>query len=265
MHNTRTPFRWKRGLMLGLLLVASGAYVIAEDITLTTYYPSPRGVYDQLRSMGQTLLAQQTDSVGIGTAVAPLSKLGVDGNASIGSGFVGRAAPADGLIVEGTVGIGESIPLSKFGVSGNASVGGAFAGVAAPANGLIVEGTVGVGTPTPATKLDVEGGVKVGCELACNAGLAGTIRWVDAACTGSLTSELQVCNGSAWERISSSVFTPCTPPGSLQTRTTTNCSCPGGTGFVWSAQETCTCDNFGNWTSCTNTCAADIPVGYVCP
>ena len=35
--------------MLGLLLLVA-SYAIAEDITLTTYYPSPRGVYDMLRT-----------------------------------------------------------------------------------------------------------------------------------------------------------------------------------------------------------------------
>jgi hypothetical protein len=226
MSGKEPLFRWNRGLLLGLLLLVSGAYVIAEDLTLTTYYPSPRGVYDQLQSMGQTLLSQQTGSVGVGTTVAPPSKLGVSGSASIGSNFVNVAAPPDGLAVEGNV---------------------------------------GVGIATPLTKLDGEGGVKVGCQTACNAGLAGTVRWADTACSGLPVASLQVCNGSAWERISSSVFTPCTPPGSQQTRTISNCRCAGGMGFIWAAEETCTCDAVGNWTSCTNTCSTNMPPGYTCP
>ena len=35
------------GLLLGTIAVA-----IAEEITLTTYYPSPRGVYNELRTAG---------------------------------------------------------------------------------------------------------------------------------------------------------------------------------------------------------------------
>ena len=45
------PQRWNHLVLLGLLL-ASGVYAVAEEITLTTYYPSPRGVYQQLRVGG---------------------------------------------------------------------------------------------------------------------------------------------------------------------------------------------------------------------
>jgi hypothetical protein len=41
--------------------------VFAEDITITTYYPSPYGVYNQLTTTGTTLLATTSGNVGIGT------------------------------------------------------------------------------------------------------------------------------------------------------------------------------------------------------
>jgi hypothetical protein len=34
-------------LMVLIVLVGTMAYAIAENITLTTYYPSPRGVSDE--------------------------------------------------------------------------------------------------------------------------------------------------------------------------------------------------------------------------
>ena len=74
----RASERW---LVLSVLL-ATTAYALAEDLTLTTYYPSPRGVYNELRTMGTTLLAQQGGNVGIETA-APLAKLDVAGNIRI--------------------------------------------------------------------------------------------------------------------------------------------------------------------------------------
>ena len=43
----------KELLAVGLLL-GSSIYALAEEITLTTYYPSPRGVYQELR-VGQLL------------------------------------------------------------------------------------------------------------------------------------------------------------------------------------------------------------------
>ena len=42
----------------------------AEDVTVTTYYPSPRGVYDELRTTG---------NVGIGTTGAIAGRLHVRG------------------------------------------------------------------------------------------------------------------------------------------------------------------------------------------
>ena len=40
--------RMAAGLLLGMLLTALAAY--AEEISISTYYPSPRGVYDELRA-----------------------------------------------------------------------------------------------------------------------------------------------------------------------------------------------------------------------
>jgi len=51
-----------------LLLLGTMAYALAEELTLTTYYPSPRGVYQELRTTGNTYLAIDGGNVGIGTA-----------------------------------------------------------------------------------------------------------------------------------------------------------------------------------------------------
>jgi len=49
----------------------------------------------------------------------------------------------------GRVGIGESNPGSKGSIKGNLSVGTNYSGVAAPANGAIIEGQVGIGASAP--------------------------------------------------------------------------------------------------------------------
>ncbi|MFA6005802.1 MAG: hypothetical protein WC775_04950 [Patescibacteria group bacterium] len=54
------------------------------------------------------------------------------------------------------VGIGNSNPVNRLSVTGAASIGSAAYNVAAPANGLIVEGNVGIGTTNPASKLDID-------------------------------------------------------------------------------------------------------------
>ena len=57
----------------------------------------------------------------------------------------------------GNVGVGTAAPLSKLGVLGNLSVGATYGAIAAPTSGLIVEGNVGIGTTAPGQKLDVNG------------------------------------------------------------------------------------------------------------
>ena len=53
--------RFPQAVALVILIVAGPA--VAEDVTITTYYPSPRGVYEQLRTTGD---------VGIGTTAVPV-------------------------------------------------------------------------------------------------------------------------------------------------------------------------------------------------
>ena len=64
-------------IALLISLLGSGASLAcAEDITISTYYPSPRGVYQELRTTNNTYLATQAGNVGIGTT-GPAGKLHV--------------------------------------------------------------------------------------------------------------------------------------------------------------------------------------------
>src|SRR3989338_5541861 len=53
----------ERWLTVALLLATATAS--ADDVTVTTYYPSPRGVYHELRTMDNTYLAVQNSNAGI--------------------------------------------------------------------------------------------------------------------------------------------------------------------------------------------------------
>jgi len=58
------------------------AAAVAEDLSLTTYYPSPRGVYKELRTTGNALLSMNAGGVGIGTNPG-MYKLSVNGDVNM--------------------------------------------------------------------------------------------------------------------------------------------------------------------------------------
>lgn len=130
-------------------------------------------------------------------------------------GGKGGSAPASGIINidnNSQVGIGTSLMNSKLEINGNATVG--YVLTAAPANGLIVAGSVGIGTNSPTTgaTLDVRGPIKLmGYTVStlpsgANASVGMMAYVTDAvACTflatltgGSSTFCPVLYNGSAW-------------------------------------------------------------------
>src|SRR3989338_26953 len=56
-HHRMIP-RHSMGILGGLALLAAPA-ARAEDVTVTTYYPSPQGVFEELRTTQDTSLAIQ--------------------------------------------------------------------------------------------------------------------------------------------------------------------------------------------------------------
>jgi hypothetical protein len=89
----------------------------------------------------------------------PQSALDVNGGVSVGAYAGANAAPANGLVVSGSIGIGTATPQSPLDVKGGVSLG-AYGGVnPAPNNGLIVSGNVGIGTNSPNATLQVNGSV----------------------------------------------------------------------------------------------------------
>ncbi|MBI4375673.1 MAG: hypothetical protein HY549_04395 [Elusimicrobia bacterium] len=64
-------------------------HTASENVTLSTYYPAPSGVYTQIITTGRSILARDGQNVGIGTS-SPATKLEVNGDLSLS--LVGGAA-----------------------------------------------------------------------------------------------------------------------------------------------------------------------------
>jgi hypothetical protein len=73
---------------------------------------------------GEVMRIATDGMVGVGGEPDPASLMSIMGNASVGSDYSESAAPTDGLIVEGNVGIGTSSPQYNLDVSGTANFSG---------------------------------------------------------------------------------------------------------------------------------------------
>ncbi len=69
----------------------------------------------------------------------------------------GQYGSGDFVLVNNKIGIGTSNPVNKFSVIGATSIGSNSFNVAAPTNGLLVEGNVGIGLINPSAKLHISG------------------------------------------------------------------------------------------------------------
>jgi hypothetical protein len=153
--------RGLRGLMAAGLFFSAVSEALPESVTLSTYYPAPSGAYTQILATGNSYLARDWGDVGIGTTNM-MNKLDLNGGLAVGSYAGTVAAPANGAIISGKVGLGTSSPLSQLDVASGGLAVGTYAGTnQAPANGAIISGNVGIGTSSPGQALEVSGGVKV--------------------------------------------------------------------------------------------------------
>jgi hypothetical protein len=63
--DVRMNQRTARWALAALLVLAAAPQLASEDITLSTYYPAPSGVYSQMVTTGKTYLARDGNFVGI--------------------------------------------------------------------------------------------------------------------------------------------------------------------------------------------------------
>ncbi|QQG44290.1 MAG: hypothetical protein HYW86_05555 [Candidatus Roizmanbacteria bacterium] len=121
-----------------------------------------------------------------------------------------NSGDAINILGNGNVGINTGAPLSKLGVLGNAAIGATYGAIAAPTSGLIVEGNVGIGTTDPSSfKLEVAGDVGPSADNTYDLGSTAK-SWQDLYLTGNLCFDDTDCiNGSSvgggWQDLGTAV------------------------------------------------------------
>lgn len=149
----------KIGLIIfGALILFSSAYAREEELTITTYYPSPYGSYQQLY-VAQTL--------GIGTT-NPSVKLEVVAAATGVNTIVTRAGGASGASLSFMPSDGLGVPNSRIISSyGMFITSGTGSPLRLATNNSVIAMTidssqkVGIGMLSPAEKLEVAGNIKL--------------------------------------------------------------------------------------------------------
>jgi hypothetical protein len=203
----RLGWGWVRGVAAASLLLSTAPELASESVNLSTYYPSPSGVYASMLTTGDTYLSRDGGAVMVGsTATATAYYLDVYGSLhAAGAGTfrvasVGSPAGTAPLTVNGSAVIQGALNLNAPAASTSTVVGGINARSLTVGGDVHVAGDVSVGG----------GGLYVG------AGGAGTGRaqdWCtpDHGCLSGMTAPLAAnvvdavaipaawsTNGQAW-------------------------------------------------------------------
>lgn len=164
----------KNAVLVFFVTFVFSSIVFAEDITITTYYPSPYGIYRELRAQRTAIGDNYIDGAnytwetidGDGGEIDTLADLVVEGNVGIGTttpwyklDVVGGASFSDTVYINHVHPTGTNVGAQVF-VNGTGATSNIalrlFAAGAATNYGLLVQaGNVGIGTSTPIYQLEL--------------------------------------------------------------------------------------------------------------
>ena len=152
------------GWVIGVVLCGAALYALAEDLTLTTYYPSPRGVYKEVRITDRLAVGTTTPTAQV-EVVAPAPITAVTTNQTTlairipattrFNTFDASLTNTAAAITNQAINSSGSNQLTNVGLSVSASGAERNYGL------LVPEGQVGIGTTSPSTMLDVNGQVRI--------------------------------------------------------------------------------------------------------
>jgi len=128
-----------------------------ETLTITTYYPSPYGIYNELTTTGNTYLATSGGNVGIGTT-SPAYLLDVNTGINVNKSGTVTSGFANGVSIAGWDALGYNSTggdLNLGGYRASQWTGLRFYTSSSPQMYINSTGNVGIGTTSPAAQMHV--------------------------------------------------------------------------------------------------------------